>query len=1000
MFDWSFYRQGTNTAGSSDTFFADALKVFGDPDPTAGSPWDKGERLAKLVRENRTLLVLDGIEPMQYGPGEQEGQFKDPALQTLVKELASNNNGFLVITSRLRLRDLDGLSGAKVQTKALEHLSADAGAQLLRARGVKGTDEDLRSAANEYQGHGLALTLLGSYLEDVAEGDIRRRNEIGPLHYDERLGGHARCVLEAYEPWLGKTERAILRMVGLFDRPASEEEIGALRAEPVVPGLNDALVGVSGRDWNKALAKLRRIRLIAVDSGTAIDAHPLVRQHFGEPLKRDNMEAWREGHRRLYEFLQTKAPDLPNTLAEMEPLYAAVVHGCLAGKNQEALDEVWRKRMRRQDEHFSIHKLGAFGSEIATLSAFFDPPWEHLAPGLSEPDQVIVLASAAFTLRALGRLQEAAGLFRLALKRRIAQENWKNAAVNASNLSQLLQSRGELREAIETARTSVELADKSGDAAERIDNRTTLAAAQHAMGQCEEAATLFVEAERIQKERQPEYPLLSSLQGFYYCDLLLDQGRAADVRERANPRPEVATRKQSLLGTALDRLSLGRAHLVGIQHGTSGDLDVATSHIKQAVDGLRRAGHQDDLPLGLLARAALHIHTRVFADARSDLDEAYALATHCGFRLHEADAHLGYARLAIAERQATAAREHLEKARRIVDATGYHRRDEEIAQLQQDLDKLPPEIKPVIHSTQPIVSPSPIMTNKTAERVDLGIVIALQEEFRELHDMCGPFTQHKNEKLTSYRFKHGEYQIVAAFVGDMGQSQAGRVADRLIDAWHPESIVSMGIAGGIHDDLRVGDVYVPRQAVEYIQDAKVIPKPNAPSEFTLVPGGPARDADFALIEAVRNIEFGHAEIYSRFVAACAQDFEQLLPNESKRKRLIIKDLVRPTVGVLADGHVATGPVVGAAEAFTKWIHGHARNVKALEMETAAVFMSAQQHSNVTRAFAIRGISDYGDDRKAALDKVGEGALRRYAMRNAVRFLWALLDAKVLPLNPP
>lgn len=79
IFDWSFYRQGTNT-GSSDTFFAKALAEFGDPDPLQGSPWDKGERLAKLVRQKRTLLVLDGVESMQYGPGEQEGQFKDPAV--------------------------------------------------------------------------------------------------------------------------------------------------------------------------------------------------------------------------------------------------------------------------------------------------------------------------------------------------------------------------------------------------------------------------------------------------------------------------------------------------------------------------------------------------------------------------------------------------------------------------------------------------------------------------------------------------------------------------------------------------------------------------------------------------------------------------------------------------------------------------------------------------------------------------------------------------------
>ncbi len=43
----SFYSQGTReTATSADIAVDAALRWFGDPDPTMGSPWDKGERLA------------------------------------------------------------------------------------------------------------------------------------------------------------------------------------------------------------------------------------------------------------------------------------------------------------------------------------------------------------------------------------------------------------------------------------------------------------------------------------------------------------------------------------------------------------------------------------------------------------------------------------------------------------------------------------------------------------------------------------------------------------------------------------------------------------------------------------------------------------------------------------------------------------------------------------------------------------------------------------------
>ena len=49
----------------------------------------------------------------------------------------------------------------------------------------------------------------------------------------------------------------------------------------------------------------------------------------------------------------------------------------------------------------------------------------------------------------------------------------------------------------------------------------TAADALHQSGRRDEAGELFAEAERMQKERQPEFDLLYSLRGFHYCDWLL-----------------------------------------------------------------------------------------------------------------------------------------------------------------------------------------------------------------------------------------------------------------------------------------------------------------------------------------------------------------------------------------------------------------------------------------------------------------------------------------------
>jgi hypothetical protein len=124
----------------------------------------------------------------------------------------------------------------------LENLSAEAGAAYLSKLGVRGDMKELREAAEEYGGHALALTLLGGLLTDACGGDVRRRREIGPLEADSQAGGHAIRVMAAYERWFAAgPERAILRLMGLFDRPADGPALAALRAAPPIPGLTDAL---------------------------------------------------------------------------------------------------------------------------------------------------------------------------------------------------------------------------------------------------------------------------------------------------------------------------------------------------------------------------------------------------------------------------------------------------------------------------------------------------------------------------------------------------------------------------------------------------------------------------------------------------------------------------------------------------------------------------------------------------------------------------------------
>ena len=119
-----------------------------------------------------------------------------------------------------------------------------AGEKLLRALEVKGPELELRSASEEFGGHCLALTLLGSYLSDAYDGEIRRREEVAcRLAHDVRQGAHARKVMNSYQSWFGEgPELSVLLLLGLFDRPADEEAIGALLKPPAIPGLTECLI--------------------------------------------------------------------------------------------------------------------------------------------------------------------------------------------------------------------------------------------------------------------------------------------------------------------------------------------------------------------------------------------------------------------------------------------------------------------------------------------------------------------------------------------------------------------------------------------------------------------------------------------------------------------------------------------------------------------------------------------------------------------------------------
>jgi nucleoside phosphorylase len=232
------------------------------------------------------------------------------------------------------------------------------------------------------------------------------------------------------------------------------------------------------------------------------------------------------------------------------------------------------------------------------------------------------------------------------------------------------------------------------------------------------------------------------------------------------------------------------------------------------------------------------------------------------------------------------------------------------------------------------------------------------------------------------------YRCVVTVMGDMAPTRAALVAEKLLGTWSPATIVMVGIAGGIHKDVRLGDVIVATQVDNYVEGAKVSDK-DTTLRFERTHDSFKSDA--VIVDRVRNFEFSESARYKTWKRSAATGHDAMRSGEHglSTKLLASEPEAR-------EGHIASGPYVVTSRSFVQWIKDGDRACVAVEMEAVGMMLAAYLDPRRTSTLVLRGISDLADDRKGALDEIGGGALRALAMSNATSFLWALLESGVLP----
>lgn len=706
----SFYSQGTREhGGSSSQFLVQALKALGEPDRSK----DRGERLAELVAAEPTVLVLDGLEPLQYGPGPRslEGRLHDSDVRDLLLNLASRpGRSLCVVSTRVQLTD-EGLQTPSCLQRSVEVLAREDAWQILVSRGVRGSEAELKEAAESLGCHPLALVLAAEYLHTFAEGRVERLREVDLLSEETREGRHARSVTAAYEMALRRDgaplDLELLGVMGLFDRPTRWHWLRWLAAKPVIRGVTRHLAAADSRELWEAISRLRQWGMLAPPESLErpdLDTHPLIREYFGQMLRRRNPAGWRAAHSRMFEsivkILYEKQSDASvyEKQSRIEAISQGIVHGSAAGRYREALklydfNLVGALRFLDVRQFLGVQiKSSDRAALVAALSGFFDKPWERPVSSLRRKNVEWVAHEAAYLLESVGRPVEAAQAMGAWVKARAPRVKWKDAFELmgfmglADRLTELYLIGGDVEQAVASAPKVVEFADRSGDDNWRVITRSSYAEALYRAGHLVEAQAAIGEAERIKAEMEPEFPMLHFFPGYRYCSLLLHQGRYKEVLARTIWVLRWPKHFLQFNQTPFTYLSLAQAHTQRAEReGVGRNLRRAEEFIKRAEYFLM--GYPVMHFQVLTARVECYRVGGNFQRALTVLNEAMEVATRAGMRLFQADCHLGYARLYSALHGKEQAQERLAKAREMIERMGYHLRDEALKELETELKK-------------------------------------------------------------------------------------------------------------------------------------------------------------------------------------------------------------------------------------------------------------------------------------------------------------------------
>lgn len=649
LFWWGFYG-----SPNVDEFFEAALRFMsgGKIEPADyPSTNAKAHLIAGMLYKGPYLFVLDGLEVMQHEEGDQYGLLRNDDLRQFLSYVAApGHRSFCLITSRAPVLDL--MDYTTYTHRDVTRLSPADGWALLQKLGVKGDDKALENVVADWGGHALTLSLLGSYLVDQYEGDVRHIGEIPPPTAEETRYERVHRVLKRYDTHLTEAERAFLMIFSAFRPPVGEAALNKVFRAQVDKGTNGQplhapIAALDVAAFEAMIKRLVAYRILRYDEQAKhYTTHPLVRSYYLDLLNLSDPVKVQEVHQHIKEYYLSISEEMPEnpTLEDLGTLIEAVHHACCSGKYDEAYHTL-QEQINQGDTYLLPDVLGVWDTYLAVMLEFFPGGKVSQEPQVSRTeDKSTILHEVGFCMQSLGHLDEAASFYKRSIVIDSDTEYWLGASRNYANLAELYTYTGTLDDSEKAAHEELVLARRAENKEQEIISLSDQAQVANFRGYLETASSLFRQAETLQQEIQPQVRYLYKLEGIKHADYLRRSKDTAYARRVTEKNLEFCERN-------------GWKDYVSQNYRVLGDLDAdagqhdsARAHYDEAIKIARSIARQDVLIEALLSRgrwAARYMQDPLAAF--SDLNEALDYTVNSGYRTYEADIRVALAWAYLAE---------------------------------------------------------------------------------------------------------------------------------------------------------------------------------------------------------------------------------------------------------------------------------------------------------------------------------------------------------------